>query len=82
MGLDLAFAGRRSYKVTSEVIPDDDTQVSPHEFVMTLDTSKGSAIFGSYGSGDTIPIEQDATGTLRFAASARICDSSTAGPTE
>jgi len=70
VGLDLAFAGRRSYKVTSEVIPDDDTQVSPHTFVMTLDTSKGSAIFGSYGSGDTIPIEQDASGTLRFARAA------------
>jgi len=65
VGLDLAFAGRRSYVVTSQVNVEDGATTS-HTFMMTLDTARGNAVIGTFGSGDTFPVEQTASGALHL----------------
>jgi hypothetical protein len=62
---DVAFAGRRSFEVTSQVSTDGGAGAS-HTFTMTLDPDRQIAIIGTPGSGNVAPVEQTAGGGLRL----------------
>ena len=61
---DVAFAGRRSFEVTSHVATGGVEIV--HAFTMTLDPDQRIAIIGTPGDGDVMDVEQTAGGGLRL----------------
>jgi hypothetical protein len=61
---DVAFVGRRSYVVSSQVSVDG-AAVTSHTFTVTFDTRERIAFIGTNGSNDTAALEQTATGALR-----------------
>jgi hypothetical protein len=61
---DVAFAGRRSFDVTSHVSTGGMEIV--HTFTMTLDPDQRIAIIGTPGNGDVEEVEQTAGGGLRL----------------
>ena len=61
-GLDVPFAGRRSFVVNAEVFTGGPTSVTSHVFTMTLDASQRTAVIGVPGSGGVRDVEETTAG--------------------
>jgi hypothetical protein len=61
-GLDVPFAGRRSFVVTAEVFTGGTTSVTSHVFTMTLYPDQRTAVIGVAGGGQTRSVEETAAG--------------------